>query len=284
MRWTSGGRSSNLEDRRDEPGGGSGGGAKLGIGGTLVLLALSLVFGRNFLGPAGGGSSAAQPNTAAPRARSPEEEKLVDFVSFVLDDVQAVWTKEFKRTGQRYPEAKLVLFTDAVRSECGFAESAMGPFYCPADRKAYIDLGFYRALRARFGAPGDFAQAYVLAHELGHHVQNVLGIEQRVRRQQQENPRNENALSVRMELQADCFAGVWAHSTAKRDLLDKGDVDEALTAATAIGDDRLQKNANGQVNPETWTHGSSAQRVKWFKRGMERGTIDGCDTFAAGAP
>jgi predicted metalloprotease len=160
----------------------------------------------------------------------------------------------------------------------------MGPFYCPADQKAYIDLGFYRELKARFGAPGDFAQAYVLAHEIGHHVQTVLGIERRVRQQQRARPGEENALSVRMELQADCFAGVWAHSTAKRDLLESGDVEEALMAASAIGDDRLQKSATGKVNPETWTHGSSAQRVAWFKRGMKGGRIEDCDTFAAGAP
>jgi predicted metalloprotease len=279
MRWTSGKRSANLEDRR-----GVSGGAKLGVGGTLILLALSLVFGRDFLGQVVGDQSAGLPGAQTERSSSPEEERLVDFVSFVLDDAQAVWTREFRRMGRAYPEAKLVLFTDSVRSGCGFGEAAMGPFYCPADQKAYIDLGFYRALKARFGAPGDFAQAYVLAHEIGHHVQNALGIERRVRQEQRARPRDQNALSVRMELQADCLAGVWAHSTAKRDLLESGDVEEALQAASAIGDDRLQKSATGKVNPETWTHGSSAQRVAWFKRGMQGGRFEECDTFAVDAP
>lgn len=279
MRWTPGGkRSANLEDRR-----GVSGGAKLGLGGTLILLALSLVFGRDFLSQLGG-EGVGLPGAQAERASSPEEDRLVDFVHFVLDDAQVVWAQELRRKGQTYPEAKLVVFTDSVRSGCGFGEAAMGPFYCPADQKAYIDLGFYRELKARFGAPGDFAQAYVLAHEIGHHVQTVLGIERRVRQQQRARPGEENALSVRMELQADCFAGVWAHSTAKRDLLESGDVEEALMAASAIGDDRLQKSATGKVNPETWTHGSLAQRVAWFKRGMKGGRIEDCDTFAAGAP
>ncbi|WP_104985329.1 neutral zinc metallopeptidase [Sorangium cellulosum] len=279
MRWTSGTRSSNVEDRR-----GLSGGAKMGVGGTLLLLALSLVFGKDFLGQVGAGQGVSLPGAQAERASSPEEERLVDFMHFLIEDIQGVWTQEFRRMGQTYPDAKLVLFTDSVRSGCGFGESAMGPFYCPADQKAYIDLGFYRELKARFGAPGDFAQAYVLAHEIGHHVQNVLGIERRVRQQQQASPGDRNALSVRMELQADCLAGVWAHSTAKRDLLETGDAEEALQAASAIGDDRLQKSASGRVNPETWTHGSSAQRVAWFKRGMQGGRVENCDTFAEGTP
>ncbi|WP_437588269.1 KPN_02809 family neutral zinc metallopeptidase [Sorangium sp. So ce1000] len=281
MRWTPGKRSENLRDLRGESGGGAGG-VKLGVGGTVILLVLSLVFGRDLL--SGIGQGAATPGARSEHTSSPEEERLVDFVSFVLDDTEAVWKQVFSQKGQSYPAPQLALFTDSVRSGCGIGESAMGPFYCPADRTAYIDLGFYRELKARFGAPGDFAQAYVLAHEIGHHVQNVLGIERRMRQQQAARPSEKNALSVRMELQADCFAGVWAHSTAKRDLLEAGDAEEALRAASAIGDDRLQKAATGRVNPETWTHGSSAQRVAWFKRGMQGGRIEDCDTFAEGSP
>lgn len=273
MRWTGSGKSSNIEDRR-----GMGGGGKLGIGATLVLLALSVVFGKDFL--AGVDDSPGIADDPAGQASSPEEEKLVEFVSFVLDDAQAVWAKELARVGKPYPEAKLVLFTGSVSSACGSADAAMGPFYCPADRKAYIDLDFYRALRARYGAPGDFAQAYVLAHEIGHHVQNVLGIEEKVRRDQRARGADENELSVRMELQADCFAGVWAHSTDQRNLLEAGDVAEAVTAAAAIGDDRLQKRAGGQVHPESFTHGTSAQRMKWLQRGIAGGHIEDCDTFA----
>ncbi|WP_437810682.1 KPN_02809 family neutral zinc metallopeptidase [Sorangium sp. So ce1078] len=278
MRWTPGKRSANLRDLR-----GVSGGAKLGVGGTMILLVLSLVFGKDLLS-SGLGQGVSLPGAGNERASSPEEERLVDFVSFVLDDTEAVWKQVFSRMGQTYPAPQLTVFTDSVRSGCGVGESAMGPFYCPADRTAYIDLGFYRELKARFGAPGDFAQAYVLAHEIGHHVQNVLGIERRMRQQQAARPSERNALSVRMELQADCFAGVWANSTAKRDLLEAGDAEEALQAASAIGDDRLQKSATGRVNPETWTHGSSAQRVAWFKRGMQGGRVEDCDTFAEGSP
>ncbi|MGK3985152.1 neutral zinc metallopeptidase [Sorangium sp. So ce136] len=278
MRWTPGKRSANLQDLR-----GVSGGAKLGMGGTVILLVLSLVFGKDLLN-SGLGEGVSLPGAQTERASSPEEERLVDFVSFVLDDTEAVWKQKFSQAGQTYPAPKLTVFTDSVRSGCGVGESAMGPFYCPADRTAYIDLGFYRELKARFGAPGDFAQAYVLAHEIGHHVQNVLGIERRMRQQQAARPSDRNALSVRMELQADCFAGIWANSTAKRDLLETGDAEEALQAASAIGDDRLQKSATGRVNPETWTHGSSAQRVAWFKRGMQGGRIEDCDTFAEGSP
>jgi predicted metalloprotease len=212
---------------------------------------------------------------------SAEEEALVDFVSFALDDAQAVWAQKLAAQGDGYRDAKLVLFTDAVDSGCGYARSAMGPFYCPADEKVYIDLGFYRALKQRFGAPGDFAQVYVLAHEIGHHVQTVLGYSQRMRVQQKKQPSKKNELSVRLELQADCFAGIWAHDTAQRKLLEAGDIAEALRAAEAIGDDRLQKDAGGRVNPETWTHGSSAQRQKWFSIGFDTGKVEACDTFAA---
>ena len=287
MRWTRGERSSDIEDRRGEPGGGSGirlgGGAQLGLGGTVILLVLSLLFGQNFFSMLDGGGSVVptDPGRQAPSApvqRPAAEEELVDFISFVLDDVQDTWSDEFKRMGREYQRARLVLFTDAVRSGCGAAESAMGPFYCPADRKVYIDLGFYNDLKSRFGAPGDFAQAYVLAHEVGHHVQNLLGISETVQSSQRTHPDRAAALSVRLELQADCLAGVWAGSTAHRDLLEAGDVDEAMGAAAAVGDDRIQKQATGRVTPETWTHGSSKQRMEWFRRGMA-GRVQDCDTF-----
>ena len=286
MRWTRGERSPDIEDRRGEtPAGGMGlrVGGGLGIGGVLILLVLSLVFGQNFFallgdgvdvttGPGGGAPT-------APRRASPAEEQLADFVSFVLDDVQNTWTREFQRLGRDYEHARLVLFTDATRSGCGFAESAAGPFYCPEDRKVYIDLGFYDELKNRFGAPGDFAQAYVLAHEIGHHVQHLLGITDQVRREQQARPERANALSVRMELQADCLAGVWGHSTNERRLLESGDIEEGLGAASAVGDDRIQKQAGARVSPESWTHGSAAQRAGWFRRGLETGRIQDCDTF-----
>jgi predicted metalloprotease len=287
MRWTPGGRSADLEDRRGEGGGGGGGfrlgGGKLGIGGFIVLALLSLIFKKNFFALVGGGSgsSGGTAATGTPPPTSPEEEKMIQFVSFVLDDVQNTWQKEFQQQGQSYRRAKLDLFTDSVQSGCGFAETAMGPFYCPVDQKAYIDLGFYKELRDRFGAPGDFAQAYVLAHEIGHHVQHQLGIDDKVRAAQERDPSLANQLSVAMELQADCFAGVWGHSTQQRQILEEGDVDEALNAAASVGDDRIQKQATGEVNPETWTHGSAKDRAAWFRRGFETGNSDNCDTFAS---
>ncbi len=286
MRWTPGGRSGDLEDQRGGGGGGrmlGGGGLRIGAGGAVVLLVLSLATGQNLFSLFGnfidiGGGPVEQ--TDGPYQSSPDEEKLVEFVSFVLDDVQSTWEKTFPVAGRNYRRTKLVLFTDNVRSGCGFAEAAMGPFYCPADEKVYIDLGFYTELRSRFGAPGDFAQAYVIAHEIGHHVQNVLGLSDRVREMQQRRPDAANQLSVLLELQADCFAGIWAHSTSQRDLLERGDVEEGIGAAAAVGDDRIQKQAGGRVNPETWTHGSAQQRVEWFRRGMEAGTVAACNTFA----
>ncbi len=292
MRWTRGNRSGDIEDRRGEGGGGFGGvrigGGSIGIGGAVVLLILSLLFGQNFFallgdgemapGPGGGGQS------APPRKASPAEEELADFVSFVLDDVQATWTREFAQLGREYERARLVLFTDVTRSGCGTADAAAGPFYCPEDRKVYIDLGFYNELRNRFGAPGDFAQAYVLAHEIGHHVQHLLGLTDQVRAGQERNPARANALSVRLELQADCLAGIWAHSTNDRRLLEEGDVEEALGAASAVGDDRIQRQAGGRVSPETWTHGSARQRAGWFRRGLESGRVQACDTFRTALP
>ncbi|HET9953158.1 MAG TPA: neutral zinc metallopeptidase [Polyangiaceae bacterium] len=282
MRYTPGGPSEDIEDRRGQGGGGlGGGGLKLGLGGMLLVGLLSVVFRRNLFADLSQvqGNAPSRATPGAPYQETPQEKQMVEFVSFVLDDVQNTWTREFQARGQTYPRAKLVLFTDVVRSACGTAESATGPFYCPGDQKAYIDLSFYQDLKARFGAPGDFAQAYVLAHEIGHHVQNVLGTEKRLRREQRANPADANALSVRMELQADCYAGMWGKSTQQRNLLEEGDVDEALNCATAIGDDRLQKQAGGRVSPETFTHGSSEQRKRWFKRGFESKRLEDCDTF-----
>jgi uncharacterized protein len=279
MRWTPGGRSDDIEDRRDEGGGGIGG-VHIGIGGFVILLILSVVFKRDFFSLLSNtgvstGQTVSQPDTQ----RDAREEPLVQFISFVLDDTQKTWAGILQARGIPYRHARLVLFRDATSSGCGTAQSATGPFYCPADEKVYIDLGFYDELQRRFGAPGQFAQAYVLAHELGHHVQNLLGIERKVRSLQGQNPGAGNALSVRMELQADCFAGIWAKSTQQRNLLEAGDVESALGAAAAVGDDRLQRMSRGQVSPDSFTHGSSAQRMEWFQRGMSGGTIEGCNTF-----
>jgi predicted metalloprotease len=275
MRWTAGGKSSNIEDRRGQGGMGM---APMGIGGAAILLVLSLIFGRDFISDSG-----QEPTTSggevAPTAESPSEAREVEFVSFVLDTAQATWSRLLPQMGAQYHNAKLVLFRNATPTACGVGQSAMGPFYCPVDEKLYIDLSFYEELRNRFGASGDFAQAYVLAHELGHHVQHVLGIDAQVRRAQQQNPGMANALSVRLELQADCFAGVWGHETQQQQILEPGDVEEGLNAAAAVGDDRIQRAATGRVNAETFTHGSSAQRVSWFRRGFASGRPEDCDTF-----
>jgi predicted metalloprotease len=285
MRWTPGGQNPDVEDRRGSSGGGGFGGfggGRIGIGGFVVLLLLSLIFHRNFFAMLGGGGGApadAPAGQSAPVNESPEEQKLSQFVGFVLGDVQDTWTKVFSQSNAQYRHAKLVLFREGINSGCGFAQTAMGPFYCPADEKVYVDLGFYDELRQRFGASGDFAQAYVIAHEVGHHVQNLLGISEKVQRAQQSDPSQANALSVRLELQADCLAGVWAHSTQQRNILDPGDVDEALNAAASVGDDRIQKQATGRVSPESWTHGSAQQRSQWFHTGFESGSVDSCNTF-----
>jgi predicted metalloprotease len=277
MRWTPGHRSANVEDRRGGGGRFIRGAGGMGIGTLLILLVLSLVFKRDFFSLVGAGGVGPATETASgpPAETTPEEEKLASFVSFVLDDAQKVWQQQLPS----YRPAKLVLFRDAVQSACGFAEAATGPFYCPGDEKVYIDLGFYEELQRRFGAPGDFAQAYVLAHEIGHHVQNVLGTEAQVRQARQSRADLANELSVRLELQADCYAGVWAHSTAQRDILEQGDVEEGLGAAAAVGDDRLQQMGGGRVVPESFTHGSSQQRQQWFRRGLETGRPEACDTF-----
>jgi uncharacterized protein len=283
MRWTPGGSTDDVEDRRDESGGGGfrPGGIHLGLGGIVILFILSLIFKRDFLSLVSNGSmdtgsaTVAQPD----RALDQQEQPLKDFVVFVLNDTQNTWSQVLPAQGVPYRHAKLVLYRDAYPSACGAAQSATGPFYCPEDEKVYIDLGFYDELKQRFGAPGEFAEAYVLAHEIGHHVQKLLGIEGKVRQAQQQNPQAANQLSVALELQADCFAGVWGHSTQQRNLLDPGDVDSGLKAAAAVGDDRLQRMSRGTVNPETFTHGSSAQRTQWFQRGFQDGTIAACNTF-----
>jgi hypothetical protein len=275
MRWTPGKRSANLEDRRGQRFGGMG---RMGLGGAVILLILGLVFGQDFTGLLGGGQGADGPPSQyagdTPIESTPAEEKLVDFVSFILDSAQATWARILTENGAPYREATLVLFRDAVESACGFAQAATGPFYCPADEKVYIDLGFFQDMERQLGAPGDFAQAYVLAHEIGHHVQHLLGtaaVAQRTR------PGNET--SVRVELQADCFAGVWGHRAALQNLLEPGDVEEGLGAASAVGDDRMQRMATGRVSPDAFTHGTSAQRAAWFKRGLTAGDPADCDTF-----
>ena len=288
MRWTPGGTSGDIEDRRDQSGGGGGGfgfgGMHLGIGGIIILFILSLVFKQNFFALLGGGGSVS-PGSAAVSNPDPSkdaaEKPLVQFVSFVLDDTQNTWDQVLpQQTGTPYRHAKLVLFRDSTYSGCGGAEAATGPFYCPADEKVYIDLGFYDELKRRFGAPGEFAQAYVLAHEIGHHVQKLTGIESKVRQLQSQNPSSANPLSVRMELQADCLAGVWAHTTQQRGLIDSSDVQSALGAASAVGDDHIQQMSRGRIQPETFTHGSSEQRMSWFNKGLNSGSVAACNTFA----
>src|SRR5215469_786535 len=273
MRWTPGRTSDNIEDRR---GMGVRAGLPIGIGGLLVLGLLSLLTGRNFLSLIAD-MDTGQTTYEGPVQSSPEEDRRVQFVSFVLDDAQNTWRQIL---GDRYQDAKLVLFRDQVESACGFGQAASGPFYCPGDEKVYIDLSFYDELERRFGAPGEFAQAYVLAHEIGHHVQKLTGVENKVRQVQNSNPGEANPLSVAMELQADCLAGVWAHSTQQRGLLDPGDVESALHAAAAVGDDHIQQMTRGRVQPETFTHGTSQQRVDWFDKGLESGSIAACNTFS----
>ena len=246
----------------------------MGIGGAIILLILSVIFGRNFF--TGGGSAVQQqPAANQPVAETPQEQKEVQFVSFVIDDVQKTWD----RVLPQYHHATIVLFRDGTDSACGFAQTASGPFYCPEDQKVYIDLAFYEELRERFGAPGDFAQAYVLAHEIGHHVQKIMGIEPRVHAAMENDPSRARELSVRLELQADCFAGVWGHSTEQRNILESGDVEEGLNAAASVGDDRLQRMSGKRVNPDSFTHGSSQQRAQWFRRGLDSGRTSDCDTF-----
>ena len=279
MRWTMGRRSDNVEDRR-------GSGVPLVAGGgigTIVLVLVALYFGIDPSVVLQGSPPPVTQQQQAPAASSRGGDEIRDFVSVVLADTEDTWRALFRRMNREYVDPKLVLFSGSVQSACGMAGAAVGPFYCPGDHKLYLDTSFFRDLRDRFGAPGDFAQAYVIAHEVGHHVQTLLGISERVQNARRTGDRAKaNALSVRMELQADCLAGVWAHHADKtRHILEEGDVDEALGAATAIGDDRLQKQSQGRVVPESFTHGSSAQRVRWFQRGFEGGEVRQCDTFAA---
>lgn len=282
MRWKMGRRSDNVEDRRGVPAGGVAAGGGLGV---LVLALIVMLLGGDPTEilqdvSVDTGNRDVSSDTATPI--SPEEEELADFVSVVLADTEDTWNDLFAEQGGDYQEPTLVLFSGLVESACGRAEAAMGPFYCPADQKVYIDLSFYNDLRTRHQAPGDFAQAYVIAHEVGHHVQTLLGISQEVSAiQRQVSPTEANQLSVRLELQADCFAGVWAHhAEEQRQILEAGDVEEALNAASQIGDDRLQQQATGQVVPDSFTHGSSAQRVRWFTQGIQTGDVEQCNTFA----
>lgn len=283
MRWKGGRRSDNVEDRRGQT---RGGGLRLAGGGgigAIVVVLVALYFGVDpslLLNMLSGEQPAV---TSGSQPRSQAEQELAEFVSVVLADTEDTWTAIFQSANRRYEEPKLVLFSGAVQSACGFAQAAMGPFYCPADRKVYIDLMFYQELRDRFGAPGDFAQAYVIAHEIGHHVQTLLGISERTQAARARlNEVQANQLSVRQELQADCFAGVWAqHADRARQIVEEGDIEEALTAAAAIGDDRLQRQNQGHVAPDSFTHGSSQQRVHWFRQGLRTGDMGSCDTFAA---
>lgn len=283
MRFGDGGRSPDLEDNRGGSGGGGGGGRVLGLGGSAVLLVLSLLFGRNLFqdtgvtpsivaGQGGGGGRMSAADSVA-------EEPMVLFVSAVNDSVQATWSRLLPKYGAPYHHAKLHLYRDAEQTACGSGQSAMGPFYCPRDEKVYLDLGFFDELRTKFGAPGQFAQAYVVAHELGHHVQHLLGTDEKMRQAQQQNPDAANQLSVALELQADCYAGVWGNVAQHNGQLDPGEMQQGLDAAASVGDDRLQKQSTGTVNPDSFTHGSSAQRMNWFRRGFDSGDPRACDTF-----
>lgn len=285
MRWEGNRQSSNVEDRRG--GGGFGGfpvgGRSIGIGTLVIALVGGALLGVNpltLLGiMTGGGTPAVQQQAPAP----PQNDPMARFVSTVLADTEDVWKELFSQGGATYKEPRLVLFRGAVPTACGTGQSAMGPFYCPADQKVYIDLGFYETLKNRMGAPGDFAQAYVIAHEVGHHVQHILGITQQVERARGGSSRAAaNAMSVRLELQADCFAGVWAHHAhTARNILEQGDIEEAMNAAAKIGDDALQQSAGRAIVPDSFTHGSSEQRQRWFDTGIKSGSVKACDTFSA---
>jgi predicted metalloprotease len=292
MRWTRGYRSDQVEDRRAE-GGSSGGGISRGSVGILfwlfqrfglpgVLIGGAALYFAGAFGN-GSGSSLSASGGSNSAADDAAEQPVVEFVSFVLDDVQNTWKAEFAARQKQYELASMVLFRGQTRSGCGTGAAEMGPFYCSRDRKVYIDLSFYEELKQRFGAPGDFAQAYVIAHEVGHHVQNLLGTSARVQEAPSDQQEGANGLSVRLELQADCYAGVWGRATEQRKILEAGDIEEALRAASAIGDDRLQKQASGTVTPETFTHGTSEQRQRWFKRGFDSGRLEDCDTFGTRA-
>jgi len=293
MKWRGRGGGGRIEDRRGAGGGLGGGGIPLPMGkaggglGLIIALVIFLLFGGGL--PGGGGGLGVDPGTGQfEQAPAPTEEELqqapaddpAKFVDFVAGDVDATWKKLFADSGKTYEPPIIVLYDSQVSTACGNAPSTVGPFYCPRDRKVYLDLPFMEQLQQRLGANGDFAQAYIIAHEIGHHVQNLLGVMDDVNLAQQENPDEANELSVRLELQADCLAGIWAHSAVRQeDLLETGDLEEAMTAAAAVGDDRIQKQSGGEVNPDTFTHGTGEQRVTWFKNGFESGVPSGCDTF-----
>jgi uncharacterized protein len=289
MKWEGNRESDNVEDARGSGGGGGGGfrfggGRGIGLGTVAVALVAGWIFGVNPLTVlgllSGGGAPAVQ---QAPAGKPPANDTMARFVSVVLADTEDVWREQFRQMGSTYREPKLRLFRGSEPTACGQGQAAMGPFYCPGDQKVYIDLGFYEVMRSRLGAPGDFAQAYVIAHEVGHHVQNLLGITGKIDAMRgRVSEAQGNALSVRVELQADCLAGVWAHHAQQaRQILEQGDVEEALNAATQIGDDTLQRKSQGTVVPESFTHGSGAQRVAWFRRGLQSGSVQQCDTFQA---
>lgn len=305
MKWDRGSREDHFEDIRGQAPRSrrsSGTALRLGGGGAVVAIVVALVSQvlgvdlGGLLGGSGGGGQAGQmgqvtgagdPGAASPPATridpaTDPDNEMREFTKYVNNNVQETFAAMFKAQGQPYRYAKLVVFSDEVDTGCGRTSSAVGPFYCPPDEKAYIDFTFYRELKSRFAAPGDFAQAYVIAHEIGHHLQNLLGVDDKVREMSARNRKRQNEFSVMQELQADCFAGVWGHEFAKTGRLDMDDPAEALNAATQIGDDRLQKRAGVEVNAETWTHGSAEQRVRWFKRGFEAGRLDACDTFTSG--
>lgn len=292
MKWEGNRQSDNVEDRRSDGGGGfSGGGGflggrSIGIGTIVVALVGGWVFGINpltILGLLSGGSPSAQVQQQGPAKKPPADDRMAAFVSTVLADTEDVWTTVFTQAGGTYKAPRLVLFRGATQTACGQGQAAMGPFYCPSDQKVYIDLDFYETLKNRLGAPGEFAQAYVIAHEVGHHVQNQLGISAKVDQMRGRVSKVEyNALSVRQELQADCFAGVWAyHANNARHILEGGDIESAMNAAAKIGDDALQRSSGGAVVPESFTHGTSAQRQRWFQAGITTGNIKSCDTFSA---
>jgi predicted metalloprotease len=300
MRWRGRQKSSHIEDRRNMQGpsvmGGMGGGGILRFlpaifklfgfkGGVIAVLAIGayVLISGNLGSMLGGSGSTEMVEKDIPLQQSAEEREMADMVAVVLADIEQTWQQIFLQMGKRYQEPNLVMFRNATRTACGIGQSGMGPFYCPGDQKVYLDLAFFKQLKNRFNAPGDFAPAYVIAHEVGHHVQTMLGITQQVQQAKLNSSKTEgNRLSVRMELQADCFAGIWANNADRyRNLLESGDIEEGLNAASAVGDDRLQKQAQGYASPDTFTHGSSAQRVEWFTRGYKSGSIQQCDTFAS---
>ncbi|HET8935605.1 MAG TPA: neutral zinc metallopeptidase [Polyangiales bacterium] len=290
MRWDRGHSSDDVDDRRDErPASAGMGGApiailfwlfsRFGLPGLLIG-GVALYFLGGGLSFGGGGDDAPSTSLSSGEGKAQQDES-VQFVSWVLDDVQNTWQKGLAQTGKPYRRARMVLFNGATQSACGLGQRAMGPFYCPSDQKVYLDLAFYNELRGRFGKTGDLAQAYVVAHEVGHHVQHLLGTDERVHNAPRSQLQGESSASVRLELQADCYAGIWANSAEGRKLLESGDLEGALKAAASIGDDRLQREATGTVQPEKWTHGSAAERSRWFKRGYELGSLEACDTFAS---